>query len=224
MSSGGDQSSVTAVKADLTWPTLTDDRSRTRDVSQFYEEFEDVCAVANNCKGMSFREQLLALRGRCCGSRRKTCTNVYRAAWKSGEVLSDPKAVYDRIKSRHLVFGESRDEKEIRVDSEHALLMKGKLSGHQFEPLFEASIAELESVGLGKTPRERYLSYGRKMPANLQKEIRSDKRLWPTDEKEPGGSATLRGPRTWEEIGRPPTEPPRTPYYVRPRSSQLCGR
>ena len=29
------------------------------------------------------------------------------------EVLGDPKAVYDRIKSRHLVFGESRDEKEI---------------------------------------------------------------------------------------------------------------
>ena len=37
------------------------------------------------------------------------------------------------------------------------------------------------------------------MPANLQKEMRSDKRLWPTDEKEPSGSATLRGPKTSEE-------------------------
>ena len=37
------------------------------------------------------------------------------------------------------------------------------------------------------------------MPAVLQKEIRSDKRLWPTDDKEPGGSATLRRPKTWEE-------------------------
>ena len=155
------------MRADLVWPTLTDDRSDTRDVSQFYEEFEDACALASNCKGMSFREQLLALHGRCRGSRLKTYTNIYIAAWKSGEVLRDPKAVHDRIKSRHLVFGESRNEKEIRVDSEHALLMKGKLSGHQFEPLFEASIAELESVGLGKTPRELYLSY------------RSDKRLWP---------------------------------------------
>ena len=77
--------------------------------------------------------------------------------------------------------------------------MKGKLSGHQFEPLFEASIAELESVGLGKTPRELYLSYLHKMPANLQKEIRSDKRLWPTDQKDLSGSATLRGPKTREE-------------------------
>ena len=104
MSSRGNQSSVTAVKADLTWPTLTDDRSDTRDVSQFYEEFEDVCALANNCKGMSFREQLLALRGRRRGSRLKTSTSVYRGVegWKG------------------------------RVDSEHALLMKGKLSGHQF--------------------------------------------------------------------------------------------
>ena len=176
LASRGNQLSVTAVKADLTWPTLTDDRSDARDVSQVYEEFEDVCALANNCKGMSFREQLLALRGRCRGSRLKTYTNVYRAAWRSGEVLSDPKAVYDRIKSRHLVFGESREEKEVRVDSEHALLMKGKLSGHQFEPLFEASIAELESVGLGKTPRELYLSHLRKMRAHLQKEINSDKR------------------------------------------------
>ena len=84
------------------------------------------------------------------------------------------------------------------MDSEHTLLMQAKLSGHQFEPLFEASIAELESVGLGKTPRELYSSYMRKMPAALQKEIRSDKRLRPTDVAMPGGSATLCGPETWE--------------------------
>ena len=147
----------------------------------FYEEFEDVCALANNCKGMSARERLLALRGRCRGSRLKTYTNAYCAAWKSGEVLSDPEAVYARIKAKHLVFGESREEREVRVDGEHASLTKGRLTGHQFEPLFDASIAELEAVGLGKTPRELYLSYLRKMPPHVQKEIRADKRLWPTD-------------------------------------------
>ena len=118
-------------------------------------EAEDVCALANNCKGMSAREKLLALRGRCRGSRLKTYTNAYRAAWKSGEVLSDPEAVYSRIKAKHLVFGESREEREVRVDGEHASLSKGRLTGHQFEPLFD----ELEAVGLGKTPRELYLSY-----------------------------------------------------------------
>ena len=75
------------------------------------------------------------------------------------------------------------------------LLSKGRLSAHQFEPLFEASVTELESVGLGKTPRELYLSYLRKMPPHLQKEIRSDKRLWK-------GESVLRGPLTWEEARR----------------------
>ena len=59
--------SVTSVKADLQWPTLTDERSEARDGALFYEEFEDVCALANNCKGMSYHEQLLALRARCRG-------------------------------------------------------------------------------------------------------------------------------------------------------------
>ena len=102
--------------------------------------------------------------------------------------------MYSRIKAKHLVFGESREEREVRVDGEHASLSKGRLTGHQFEPLFEASIAELEAVGLGKTPRELYLSYLQKMPPHLQKEIRADKRLWPTDE-----TPVLRAPRTWEE-------------------------
>ena len=87
------------------------------------------------------------------------------------------------------MFGESREEREVRT------LVKGRLSGHQFEPLFEASVADLESVGLGKTPRELYLSYLRKMPPHLQKEIRQDKRIWPGDSKEVG----LRSPATWEE-------------------------
>ena len=177
------------------WPTLTDDKSDTKDVVLFYEEFEDVCALANNCRGMSAREKLLALRARCKGSRAKTYTNAYRAAWKTGEVTEDPEAVYLRIKNKHLMFGESREEREVRIDGEHQALVKGRLSGHQFEPLFEASVADLESVGLGKTPRELYLSYLRKMPPHLQKEIRQDKRIWPGDAKDVG----LRSPATWEE-------------------------
>ena len=172
LSSRGGANSITTVKTDLVWPTLTDDKSDTKDVVLFYEEFEDVCALANNCRGMSAREKLLALRARCKGSRAKTYTNAYRAAWKTGEVVDDPEAVYLRIKNKHLMFGESREEREVRIDGEHQALVKGRLSGHQFEPLFEASVADLESVGLGKTPRELYLSYLRKMPPHLQKEIR----------------------------------------------------
>ncbi|CAK9002134.1 Retrovirus-related Pol polyprotein from transposon 412 [Includes: Protease [Durusdinium trenchii] len=189
------QTSLTSVKTDVNWPTLTDDRSEARDVVQFYEEFEDCCSLANNCKGMSYREQLIALRGRCKGSRLKTYTNIYRSAWKSGEILENLEKVYNRIKEKHLVFAESKEEKEVRIDNEHALLNKGRMSAHQFEPLFEASVSELESIGLGKTPRELYLSYLRKMPMHLQKEIRGDKRLWK-------GETLLRSPQTWEEAHR----------------------
>ncbi|OLP87509.1 hypothetical protein AK812_SmicGene31268 [Symbiodinium microadriaticum] len=201
LSARGGSNSITTVKTDLVWPTLTDDKSDTKDVVLFYEEFEDVCALANNCRGMSAREKLLALRARCKGSRAKTYTNAYRAAWKTGEVTEDPEAVYLRIKkkNKHLMFGESREEREVRIDGEHQALVKGRLSGHQFEPLFEASVADLESVGLGKTPRELYLSYLRKMPPHLQKEIRQDKRIWPG----------LETPRTWVSgplpRGRSPT-------------------
>ena len=163
-----------------------------KDVAEFYEAFEDNCGLANNCQGMSKREMLVALRSRCRGSRLKTFQNIYRQEFKSGAVGSDADAVYEKIKSKHLLFSESVEEREIRVDSEHAALMKGKLTGHQFEPLFERSIAELEEIGLGKTPRELFLSYLRKVGPVLQKEIRRDKRIWPKE-------AELRAPRTWEE-------------------------
>ena len=84
MAKGG-VTSVTSVKTDINWPTLTDDRSEARDVAQFYEEFEDCCLLANNCKGMSFREQLIALRARCRGSRLKTFTNIYRLRGGAGK-------------------------------------------------------------------------------------------------------------------------------------------
>ena len=103
--------------------------------------------------------------------------------------------MYLRIKNKHLMLGESREEREVRIDGEHQSLTKGRLTGHQFVPLFEASVADLESVGLGKTARELYLSYLRKMPPHLQKEIQQDKRIWPGDAKDVG----LRSPATWEE-------------------------
>ena len=159
----GPRSTVTSVRADIQWMNLTDDLSDVKDVADFYENFEDNCAMANDCRGMSHREMLIALKARCRGSRLKSFQNIYRREWRSGNVLSDAKSVYEQIKSKHLVFSETTEEKELRVDNEHAMLMKGKLTAHQFEPLFEASITDRESIGLGKTPQELYLSYLRKV-------------------------------------------------------------
>ena len=55
------------------------------------------------------------------------------------------------------MFGESREEREVRIDGEHQALVKGRLSGHQFEPLFEASVADLDRVGRPRKDASRAL-------------------------------------------------------------------
>lgn len=65
---------------------------------------------------------------------------------------TNPEEVHEKIKSnyKHLLFSESVEEREIRVDSEHATLV----TWHQFEPLFERLIAELEEILGWKRLRE----------------------------------------------------------------------
>jgi hypothetical protein len=160
------RSSITSVRAEVKWPTLTDSQSDAKDVREFYDEFENVCSYANDCGGMNYKEMLLALRPRCQGARLKTFENIMKREHRRGTTESDPKSVYLAIKSKHLMFAESAAEKEIRVDAEWAALTKGKDSANQFEPKFEAAIMALEEVGLAKNPRELYLSFMRKMACN----------------------------------------------------------
>ena len=98
----------------------------------------------------------------------------------------------NRIKNKHWMFGESREEREVRVDGEHQTLMKGKLTGHQFQPLFEASIADLEAVGLGKCTSR---ISGRCRRISRRRFARTSACGPETDGKDVG----LRSPATWEE-------------------------
>ena len=125
-------------------------------------------------------------------ARRRTLTPTGLPNWKSGEVISDPEAVCNRIKNKHWMFGESREEREVRVDGEHQTLMKGKLTGHQFQPLFEASKADLEAVGLGKCTSR---ISGRCRRIFRRRFARTSACGPETDGKDVG----LRSPATWEE-------------------------
>jgi len=174
------------------WPRLSDDTSDTRDVREFYETFEDVCGLANDCNGMGPEDMLLALRPLCTGSRLKSFMNIYKRESRAGTVRADPAKVYQLIKAKHLLFTESADEKELRASKAFNACTKGKLLGHQFEPLFEAAVADLEEVGLGKSQRELCLAYVDKIGPKLAQVVRRDKRLWEQDDR-------LRGPETWEE-------------------------
>ena len=188
----GGRSTLTGIAAKVEWRDLTDEQSEAKDVREFYEHFEDNCQLANDCRGMSFREMLVALRPRCKGARLKTFQIIYKREWKAGVVQSDPEAVYNMIKKKHLMFAETVAEKEIRIHAEWTALRKGKLTGQQFEPLFESAITDLESVGLGKSVRELYLQYMQKINSELQLAVRTDRRIWP-------GETIIREPETWEE-------------------------
>ena len=71
LSARGGSNSITTVKTDLVWPTLTDDKSDTKDVVLFYGEFEaespfdklDNCIPDRQGNLVTFREPE---RGRLC--------------------------------------------------------------------------------------------------------------------------------------------------------------
>jgi hypothetical protein len=52
------RSTVTAVKTEVKWPRLSDEASDTKDVREFYEQFEEVCGMANDCNGMGPQSQV----------------------------------------------------------------------------------------------------------------------------------------------------------------------
>ena len=60
LASRGNQSSITAVKDDLVWFTLTADRNDTRGVSQFYEEFEERFSISRRSRGSARSMGVLA--------------------------------------------------------------------------------------------------------------------------------------------------------------------
>ena len=98
------RSSITSVRAEVKWPTLTDSQSDAKDVREFYDEFENVCSYANDCGGMNYKEMLLALRPRCQGVRLKTFENIMKREHRRGTTADDPKTVYLTIKAKHLMF------------------------------------------------------------------------------------------------------------------------
>ena len=172
------QNSITSVKTDLVWPTLTDDKSDTKGMVLFYEEFEDVCPRQQLSRHECAREVV----GAPCPLQGLPPEDVHQRLPGCLEVRRGhlgPRGGVPAHQEQALDFQrEPGEEREVRVDGEHVALTKGRLTGHQFEPIFEASIADLEAVGL---------------PPHLQKEIRSDKRLWPGDAKEVGLRSPPRG-------------------------------
>ena len=82
--------------------------------------------------------------------------------------------MYRQIKSKHLTFSETAEEKEIRVLEEGDALQKGKLSAFQWEVRWESHLADRDSVGLGLNAKEALIQYFRKIGPALSRDVRRD--------------------------------------------------
>ena len=187
--------STIQVSPKVQWPTLDDECSDYRSVQEFYDSFEATIGLANDGEGMTDMEKLTTLKACLKQHRLKTYELIYRRNLSAGTVKNDPGEVYRQIKSKHLMFSETAEEKELRVLEEGDALQKGKLSAFQWEVRWESHLADRDSVGLGLNAKEALIQYLRKIGPALSRDVRRDKRFRPDG----SGRNVFRAVATWEE-------------------------
>ena len=107
--------STIQVSPKVSWPMLDDDCSDYRSVQEFYDTFEATIGLANDGEGMTDMEKLTTLKACLKQHRLKTYELVYRRHLTSGLVRDNPGEVYRQIRDKHLLFSETAEEKEIRI-------------------------------------------------------------------------------------------------------------
>ena len=153
-------SSTIRVEPKVQWPRLGDDGPGGKEVLEFYEKFEEITGLANNGTGMSDREMLVALKTCVHGSRRKIFDNVAKSNRDIQDTDEGPGEIYRAVKARLMRFLETSTEKQLRVRSEwHNLTKTRGMNSLQFEAEWEQVHADLEEVGLGLSPLEKFLAY-----------------------------------------------------------------
>ncbi|CAE7332320.1 unnamed protein product [Symbiodinium microadriaticum] len=187
--------STIQVTPKVQWPVLDDECSDLRSVQEFYDQFEATIALANDGEGMSDMETLVTLKACLRQHRLKSYELIYKRHLNDGLLKRDPGAVYSAVKQKHLLFAETREEKELRVLDDWERLHTFRLSAHQREVLWEEKLGEREAVGLGMTARENLIQYLRKIGDQLSREVRKDKRY----REGATGAREFRGVATWEE-------------------------
>ena len=180
------------INPQVKWPMLADDD---HDVEEFFEQFDELCGLANDGDGMSDKERLKVLLSCLRGTREQTYRVLHKLNRANGRNEADPGGVFLDIKARLMRFVETQVEKQSRILASWDDLHKGKMAALQFEPQWEKVLAELEAVGLARTSQEVFLAYLRKTGEPLASEIRKDQRPWPD-----GVGATItRRAATWQE-------------------------
>jgi hypothetical protein len=183
---------VIRIEPKVHWPVLTNDDL---EVEEFYEEFESVCGLANDMRGLAPMERLLALKSSLRGSRSETYENVKKSCTENGTFTKDPEGVYDIIKGKLLRFRKTYEEKQTLALSEWNNLYKGALTALEFETRWERVIRKLARFGLERGTQELLLGYYCKIAKQSAKEIKKDRRVYANAD----GTETVRQCATWEE-------------------------
>ena len=99
---------VIRIEPKVHWPILNDDDL---EVEEVYEEFESICRLANDMRGLAPMEKLLALKTSLRGSRSEIYDNVKNTCTEDCSFTKDPETVYDLIKGKLLRFRKTYEEK-----------------------------------------------------------------------------------------------------------------
>jgi hypothetical protein len=83
-------SSTIRINPTIKWPMLSDDRPDSKDVEEFFERFDETCALANDGAGMSDAERLKVLLSCLRGSREKVYRVIHKRCRASGLLQSNP--------------------------------------------------------------------------------------------------------------------------------------
>ena len=151
--------SIIKISPTVKWPILDDDNNQ---VKEFFIEFERVCGLGNEGKGIEYRE-MIELLPQSLKGHRLTIFKTMQKQHAEGLAKTNPEMLYEMVKSRLLMFHETEPERQARVMSEFDLCVKGNLPALSWEAVFERAVGELESAGLPQSADQLRIKYVQKV-------------------------------------------------------------
>ena len=189
---GEEVPSTIQTRPTVSWPMFGDDD---HDLDKFREELEEVCGLANNGRGMSYKEMFRVL-GSCLKKSRHQTYQLWKDECRKTNLLeSSPEECCNGLWFRMEEFKESMLEIQTRLQREWDSLQKGNQSGVQFFPRFQKLVTDMSRYGLEKGETELLLAYRVKVGQQAKKEILKDKRTYTAAD----GSVLLGQVKTWRE-------------------------
>jgi len=180
---------VVQVRLQIKGPILDDGGY---DADRWRQEFERLCRMASESQGMLGSEQLVTLDSCLKRSRFEIYENINRRTERTGEIGEGPGKIYQEIMMRLAAFKEMVMRKQTRLNKQRAAdTPEGNLTAQQFQPVVVKLITELDLAGIGKSEREKFLGYMRRVGPALSKDILK----W----RGPPAMDEFHAPNTWEE-------------------------